>query len=182
VEPARERRRPEGSAAARPAGLPRAGARLTEAEARARLGAARVGHLATVGADGRPRVVPLCFALDGERIWSAVDEKPKRTRRLQRLADVEATGRAAVLVDSYDEDWTRLWWVRAEGRAWIAEPAEERARALERLASKYEQYRAEPPQGAVLAVELERLTWWTAAEQQPVDEPSRSSHPSGKDT
>src|SRR5207253_5352137 len=83
--------------------------------------AARVARLATVGRDGRPHVVPICFALDGDVLYSAVDEKPKSTRRLRRLANIEAHPEVEVVVDAWDEDWSRLWWVRLAGQARIVE-------------------------------------------------------------
>jgi PPOX class probable F420-dependent enzyme len=122
---------------------------------------ARVARLATVGADGRPHLVPICFALEGELVVSAVDAKPKRTQRLQRLANVRAEPRVSLLADRYDEDWSQLWWVRADGRATVREPGErEHAQAVALLAARYEQYRAHPPQGAVLEVAVERWTGW----------------------
>jgi len=122
----------------------------------------RVGRLATVGADGRPHVVPICFALEGNTLYTAVDEKPKRTRRLRRLRDVEANPNVTVLVDHYEEDWSHLWWAQLRGRARIVESGPERERALALLAGKYEQYRAQPPQGPVIAVEIEERVEWAA--------------------
>jgi PPOX class probable F420-dependent enzyme len=136
----------------------------TGAELRRLLAGARVARLATVTADGRPHVVPVCFALDGHVAYSAVDAKPKRTQRLQRLANVQATGRAALLADHYEEDWRRLWWVRADGRGRLVAAEDERGRALALLAAKYDQYRAQPPAGAVLAVDVERWSGWSASE------------------
>jgi PPOX class probable F420-dependent enzyme len=121
-----------------------------------------VARLATVGADGAPHVVPVCFALDGGTAWSAVDAKPKRTRRLKRLANVAASGRASLLADVYDEDWERLWWVRADGAARVVEAGCELEDALALLARKYEQYRERPPAGPALALDLDRLVWWSA--------------------
>ena len=95
---------------------------------RARAAAARVGHLATVTPDGRPHVVACCFALEGDRVWTAVDAKPKATPRLQRLANLRAHPRASLLVDHYEEDWTRLWWVRIDGPARIHDDGPERER------------------------------------------------------
>ena len=88
---------------------------MDEARCHARLSAARVGHLATVRPDGRPHVVACCFALQGDRLWTAVDAKPKATQRLQRLANVRAHPWASLLADHYEEDWDELWWVRADG-------------------------------------------------------------------
>jgi PPOX class probable F420-dependent enzyme len=117
------------------------------ATAEQRLAAARVGRLATVTTDGRPHVVPVCFA---------VDAKPKTTQALRRLENVRATGRASLLVDHYEEDWSRLWWVRVDGAAEVLEPGAGR----EALAAKYEQYRAAPPAGPVIAISPDRWRSW----------------------
>ena len=90
---------------------------MDEARCRARLAAARLGHLATMRPDGRPHVVACCFAVQGDRLWTAVDAKPKTTTRLQRLDNVRANPWASLLVDHYEEDWDELWWVRADGTA-----------------------------------------------------------------
>ena len=131
---------------------------------RALVEGARVGRLATVGPEGRPHLVPICFALAGTTLYSAVDEKPKRSRRLKRLANVEANPRVTVLVDHYEEDWSRLWWVRLDGRARVLAQGTERERALALLGEKYEQYRARPPTGPVVAVDVENWRRWSATE------------------
>jgi PPOX class probable F420-dependent enzyme len=131
-------------------------------ELRRRVEEARVARLGTVDAQGRPHLVPICFALAGETLYSAVDRKRKRSPRLKRLDNVRANPRVEVLVDAYAEDWSTLWWVRLRGRGRVLEEGEERARALELLAAKYPQYRADPPDGAVLAVDVERWTDWRA--------------------
>jgi PPOX class probable F420-dependent enzyme len=137
---------------------------MNEARARELLGRARVARLGTVARDGRPRLVPICFALAGDVIYHAVDDKPKATRRLARLADLAADPRATVLADHYEEDWSALWWVRADGRARVLEDvtARETARALDLLAERYAQYREHRPAGPVIALDVERLTGWTA--------------------
>lgn len=121
--------------------------------------AERVARLASVGADGRPHVVPICFALDGDTLYSAVDEKPKSTRRLRRVENIEANPRVEIVVDHWDEDWSRLWWVRLSGQARVVEYD---ARALELLQAKYSQYRAEPPAGPFVVVAIERRAKWRA--------------------
>jgi PPOX class probable F420-dependent enzyme len=133
---------------------------MDPAEMRERVGAARVGRLATVDADGRPHLVPICFAFEGETLYSAVDEKPKRSQRLKRLENIRRRPAVSVLVDHYGEDWTRLWWVRLDGTAEVVEEGPEREHALALLAVKYGQYRAEPPTGAVIAVRIERWRGW----------------------
>ncbi len=127
------------------------------AGAEERVAAARVGRLATVTADGRPHVVAVCFALAGGRIFTAVDAKPKSTRALRRLENVRATGRASLLVDHYEEDWSKLWWVRVDCRA---EVLSESVAAIDALAAKYEQYRAEPPAGPLIALTPEAWRTW----------------------
>jgi PPOX class probable F420-dependent enzyme len=133
-------------------------------EARARFAAAPVAHLASADASGRPHVVPMTFALVGETIYSAVDSKPKRTRALRRLANVAVNPAVTVIVDHYERDWQRLWWVRADGRGRTLEAdTGEALVALAALAARYEPYRLAPPQGPVLAIDVERWVSWSAA-------------------
>src|SRR5204862_1297005 len=82
-----------------------------------KLAAARVARLATTDPDGRPHLVPIVFALDGDTLYTAVDRKPKRSARLRRVENARARPDVTVLVDHYDEDWERLWWIRLRGRA-----------------------------------------------------------------
>jgi PPOX class probable F420-dependent enzyme len=129
-------------------------------EARERFAAAHLARLATVTPAGAPHIVPIVFALLGETIYSVVDAKPKRTTDLQRLKNVSANPRASVLVDHYEEDWTKLWWVRADGTALTLTPDEPEARsALAALDERYPQQRPHPL-GALLAVDVERWTGW----------------------
>jgi PPOX class probable F420-dependent enzyme len=122
-----------------------------------------VARLATTSADGQVRLVPFCFAVVGDRLVSAVDHKPKRTTRLGRLDDITATGTATVLLDHYEDDWDRLWWVRIRGAATVHgddEPVVTVARQA--LHDKYEQYRRHPPAGPVYSVRLDDCSWWRA--------------------
>jgi PPOX class probable F420-dependent enzyme len=137
---------------------------VKEQEARRRFAAARVARLATADAAGAPHLVPVVFAVDGDLILTAVDRKPKRTTALKRLANVRANPRVALLADHYDdEDWDALWWVRADGTGRVLEPTDPVARrAVELLAGRYRQHRAEPPEGPVLAVEVLRWSGWGA--------------------
>ena len=121
-----------------------------------RVAHARVGRLATVTAAGRPHVVPVCFALSDGRILTAVDAKPKATTALARLENVRATGRASLLVDHYEEDWTQLWWVRVDGAAEVIDSQA----AIDALAAKYEQYRTARPAGPVIAIAPDRWRSW----------------------
>jgi PPOX class probable F420-dependent enzyme len=136
---------------------------LTADEARALFATARVARLATVGADARPHLVPIVFAVAGDAVYSAVDAKPKRTTALKRLANVARNPRVALLADHYDDaDWGALWWVRADGVARVLEAGGEAERAVALLRERYEQYRAQPPRGPVLAVAVERWSGWRA--------------------
>ena len=130
---------------------------------RRRVARAAVGRLATIDERGRPHLVPFCFALEGDVLYSAVDEKPKRTQRLKRLENIQLHPEVAVLVDHYEEDWSRLWWVRLRGTAHVIEDGPKRERALALLAEKYAQYRSEPPRGAVIVVSVEEWRGWSAA-------------------
>jgi PPOX class probable F420-dependent enzyme len=129
---------------------------LPPAIAEERLAVARIGRLATVTPAGRPHVVPVCFALHDGRIVTAVDAKPKATTELARLENVRATGRASLLVDHYEEDWSGLWWVRVDGAAEVirSEPA------IDALSEKYEQYREARPAGPVIAIQPEHWRSW----------------------
>ncbi len=131
----------------------------------ARLSAARVARLGTVGPAGQARLVPTCFALLDELIVSAVDHKPKTTTSLARLADIERLGRATLLVDHYDDaDWSALWWVRVSGPAAVLPPTDPHtAAAVDRLVAKYPQYRTHPPAGPISTIGIESLTWWRAS-------------------
>jgi PPOX class probable F420-dependent enzyme len=134
-------------------------------EARRRFAQARVARLATTGADGRPHVVPIVFAVADRLgqgvIYSVVDDKPKRTTALRRLANVAENPRVSVLVDHYEEDWDRLWWARADGSGrLLTDPNDaEAAAAVEQLRARYPQQRAI---GTVLAVDVERWSGWAA--------------------
>jgi PPOX class probable F420-dependent enzyme len=121
---------------------------------------ARVGRLATVSGDGRPHLVPCCFAVVGRVLYSAVDAKPKSSLALKRLSNIRANPSAALIVDHYEEDWSALWWVRLDGTALVVESASERQRALERLAAKYPQYRATAPPGPVIAIDVQTWRCW----------------------
>jgi PPOX class probable F420-dependent enzyme len=139
---------------------------MNEAEARARMAGARVARLAT-GGGGGPLIVPICFALDGDTVYSVVDDKPKRTRSLRRLAEVRSDPLVAVLADHWSEDWSELWWVRADGRARVLEPesrqdAAERERAVTLLRDRYSQYATHALDGPVLAVVVTAWRWWSA--------------------
>ena len=134
---------------------------VTTEQARARFAAARVARLATADAEGRPHIVPIVFAVDADTVYSAVDDKPKRSRALRRLANVAANPAVSLLVDHYAEDWSQLWWVRAEGNARaLADKDPESAAARALLAKRYPQ---QTGAGKVLAVDVARWQGWEAA-------------------
>lgn len=126
---------------------------------RARAGSVPFAVLATRRADGRTDLVPVTFALDGDRLVTAVDHKPKTTTRLQRLTDIAAEPEVALLFDHRDpRDWDRLWWVRARGRA-VERPA---GSGVELLVARYEQYRERVPAGPVIEVTITAWSGWSA--------------------
>ena len=133
---------------------------IPEDEALRLLADARVGRLATTDAAGVPHVIPFVFVLDGRTLYWAVDGKPKRSLRLKRLANIEANPGVELVVDHYEEDWSRVWWVRAHGAARILPRGEESDRAMRLLASKYPQNVTEPPSGPAVAIELSRVSGW----------------------
>jgi PPOX class probable F420-dependent enzyme len=148
--------------------------KLTAAQARQRFAGAPVARLATLGPAGRPHLVPITFAVDGDRIYTVVDAKPKTTTNLRRLRNIRADPRVTVLADHYEADWDRLWWARAEGLASVlggpaaggipapARPRADLAGPLGLLAARYPQYRRSPPDGPVIVIQVERWTGWAA--------------------
>lgn len=135
--------------------------------AQQRFAEARVARLATVGADGFPHIVPVVFAVGDGRVYLTVDEKPKSTRYLRRLSNIADTGHVSLLVDEYDDDWTRLWWVRVDGDAVVAAadtPAGERA--IDALVAKYPQYAIARPAGPAVTVSALRWNSWSYSKVQ----------------
>ena len=118
--------------------------------------------LGTIGSDARPHLVPFTFALDGDVLYSAVDSKPKSSRTLRRLANIRRDPRVTVLVEHYDDDWSRLWWCRLEGSARVVDDGPDAERAAELLTNKYPRYRADPPDGPWIVVSVRSLAGWTA--------------------
>jgi PPOX class probable F420-dependent enzyme len=128
--------------------------------ARQRVADARVGRLATLTPEGRPHIVPCCFVLDDQTVYSAVDAKPKSTLALRRLENVRAHPSCSLLVDHYAEEWTDLWWVRVDGAGRVIERGDERERAVALLKAKYQQYREATPPGPVMALHIESWRMW----------------------
>lgn len=123
----------------------------------------RVARLATVDASGAPHLVPIVFALEADRIVTPIDHKPKRSPHLARLANIAAEPRVAVLFDHYDDDWARLWWVRADGVATVLPPGGSRHQeAAGLLARRYEQYSGHPLDGPIIEIVVARWSAWAA--------------------
>ncbi|MGH8953106.1 MAG: TIGR03668 family PPOX class F420-dependent oxidoreductase [Acidimicrobiia bacterium] len=133
---------------------------MDRAEALERLGAARVGRFASITPDGRPHVVVVTFAMVGYQLVHMIDQKPKSTRYLQRLQNVETLPVASMLVDHYDEDWSALWWVRVDGEVGIEKDGDLWWTARSRLKEKYRQYRNAPPSGPAIFLTIDRITAW----------------------
>ena len=123
---------------------------------------ARVARLGTIDPDGSPNLIPFCFALEGNTLYSGVDEKPKRTKRLQRLENIRRDPRVMVLIDHYEEEWEKAWWVRLRGTARMLEPREG-ARHKQLLVDRYPQYVDEPPDDELLAIEIHEWLGWSMA-------------------
>nr|WP_063052729.1 TIGR03668 family PPOX class F420-dependent oxidoreductase [Nocardia arthritidis] len=134
---------------------------MSSEEARKRFATSPVARLATISARARPHLVPIVFVVAGEVIYTSVDAKPKTTTALRRLANIAANPAVTVLVDRYGDDWTQLWWARADGDARIAEGAEAEA-AVRRLTARYPQYERQPPPGPVIAIDVARWSGWSA--------------------
>jgi PPOX class probable F420-dependent enzyme len=134
---------------------------MTPEEARARFASQRVARLATADSGGQPHLVAIVFAVDGDRVYSAVDDKPKRTTALRRLANVRENPAVSLLVDHYEEDWSELWWARADGQGRVLDAEVDEAREAIRLLS--ERYPQQRGAGTVLAVDVERWSGWSAS-------------------
>jgi len=124
--------------------------------------ASPVAMLATVGPDGAPHVVPVVFAVHDDVVYTAVDAKRKSTQRLRRLANIEGNPHVSMLADHYDEDWTQLWWVRADGVAQVHHSGDEVAEGYFLLRRKYIQYERIALDGPVVTVTVRRWSSWQA--------------------
>ena len=123
----------------------------------------RVAHLATADASGAPHVVPICFVLDGDMIYTAIDSKPKRVdfRSLKRVRNIESNPRVSLVFDRYREDWKRIGYVLVTGEARLVEDAPERAAAEGLLRAKYRQYRSMlPPGGLIIRIDPVHAVGW----------------------
>ena len=131
-------------------------------DARKRLTSARVATLATAGRSGETDLVPITFAVSGNRLVSVVDHKPKTTTRLRRLKNIVGNPRVAVLAHGYDEDWDLLWWVRVRGDARTVTSGRGHRDAVRSLVAKYAQLVDPPPTGSVIIVEIDEWLGWSA--------------------
>jgi len=136
---------------------------VTGDEARRRFAGARVAVLGTVDASGTPHLVPITFAVEGDTVWSAVDEKPKRSPSLRRHANLRTNAAARLLVQHWDEDWAALWWVRADGTAILHDAVETVERVRELLREKYNQYSRVRISAPVIEFEVSSWHGWAAA-------------------
>ena len=126
----------------------------------------RIGHLATADASAQPHVIPVCFVVIDENAYVTIDDKPKRRDRpLKRLRNIVENPRAALVVDRYDEDWSRLAWVMLRGRADVLDAGPEHDLAQQALRSRYPQMRSmELEQHPVIALRIDRVASWGALE------------------
>lgn len=129
--------------------------------ARAFLAARRVGHLATADAEGAPHVVPVCYAVEGDALYITIDQKPKGKARLKRLGNIAENPQVAVVVDRYDEDWSRLGWLMLRGRAEILESGAEHDMAQALLRARYPQLdKMAIDDLPVIALRITTVTQW----------------------
>ena len=135
--------------------------RLPPGQARQRLAAARVARLATVSATGQPHLVPVTFAVEDDSVYIAIDHKPKSTLRLKRLANIAANPQVTLLADHYADDWTQLWWSRADGHAAVLTAPPDTEAPIARLASRYPQYQDTRPTGPVIAITVTTWSGWS---------------------
>jgi PPOX class probable F420-dependent enzyme len=137
---------------------------------RAKLQQARVARLATLNAKRAPHIVPICFAYDGNVFYTAIDQKPKRVRpeRLTRLQNILAVPQVALLIDNYQEDWTKLYYIMIRGKAKLVpvHRRRERARAICKLREKYPQYSESmlPDDAPIIRIAPDRITFWSSVQ------------------
>jgi PPOX class probable F420-dependent enzyme len=131
------------------------------ADIKRRLAESLVAHLATAGPDGTPHIVPITFTIHGDTLYFAVDAKPKRTTNLKRLQNIAANPAVSILVDHYEDDWAKLWWIRVDGTARVVDDNSESDHAIKLLMERYPQYQRTRPKGPVVAISMDRLSGWS---------------------
>ena len=136
--------------------------RLSPEEIKQRLSGARSATLGTTDGTGRAHLVPIVFAYRDDLVYTAIDAKPKTTLRLRRIRNIEINPQVSVLVDHYEDDWDRLWWIRLDGVARVLDDGPLRETALEVLAEKYPVYADQPPPGPAITITVERIRSWSA--------------------
>jgi PPOX class probable F420-dependent enzyme len=127
------------------------------------LGSARVARLGLIDGDGRPRVLPITFAVADDAVWTAIDNKPKRSAEPARVRWLRRRPEASVCVDRYVDDWTELAWIQLLGRIDVLE-VDRGASGMDALRAKYDQYESDPPPGPLLRLTVERAVHWRAAD------------------
>lgn len=137
--------------------------RLDPVACRLRLADSRSAHLATTDAHGQPHVVPVTHAVEDDVVVTGVDRKPKASTDLKRLRNIAENPRVSILCDHYEDDWTQLWWVRADGTATVEHDGATWQAAVGQLVAKYPQYRDQPPRGPMIVVRIARWTGWAYA-------------------
>ena len=122
----------------------------------------RSATLGTVDDGGRPHLVPIVFAYRDGRLCTAVDRKPKTTYRLKRLRNIETNPQVSVLLDCYDDDWTKLWWIRIDGTARLLDSGPAFRQGIALLTGKYQAYVVQPPPGPLIEVKIQTIRAWSA--------------------
>ena len=135
---------------------------MVDFDPKVRFAQAPVARLATVSPDGRPHLVPVVFALDGDVVYTAVDGKPKTTQRLRRSANIAGNPRVSLLVDHYADDWAQLWWIRVDGIASVHHNGDALRAGRDLLRAKYSQYQSVSLDGPVIAVVVRNWSSWQA--------------------
>ena len=135
---------------------------MNRAEALTRLETHPTGYLASADNTGVPHVVVVTYAVVTDNVVTAIDHKPKTTRSLKRLRNISENENVSFLVDHYEDDWDRLWWVRVDGPASIIKRGELFDISVDALVDKYPQYKDHRPKGPVIAIETADVSWWSA--------------------
>lgn len=132
--------------------------RIDRSECHRLLAQARVAYLATTDSERQPHIVPITFAVVGSTLVTAIDNKPKTTTNLRRIRNITANPHVSVMVDQYDEDWSQLWWVRADGNARLIPSGS--SDAVIWLTDKYPQYSRSLPDGPIIRITIDSITGW----------------------